>query len=55
MNSELLALSMLLSAVSQWINTNRQKIDALPAEEFKKLADRLSAERHDFLDSIVNT
>jgi hypothetical protein len=50
MNTELLILSLLLQAISEWIQMNRDKIDALTPDEFRELANLLADERHKFME-----
>ena len=52
MQAELLLLSMSLSMISEWIKTNRSKIDMLSPEEFKALSNRLSQHRRDMLKTM---
>jgi hypothetical protein len=49
MNSEILVLTMGLGLITEWIKTNRAKIDQMSSEEFKILSDELARVRHEFL------
>ena len=52
MQAELLLLSMSLSMISEWIKTNRNKIDTLSPEEFKTLTNNLSQHRKNMLKTM---
>jgi hypothetical protein len=45
MNSSILALDLVLTAILTYIQENRNEIDAMPQDEFVTLSDTLQAKR----------